>query len=84
MKKLAFALVLVATLLAACAAPRPSDRLGQSNPLVGKIWSVADGAFISEDDLFARLASKHYVLLGEKHDNPRHHQLQAKVVQALI
>jgi uncharacterized iron-regulated protein len=77
-------LALLATLLASCAAPRPSDRLGQNNPLVGRIWSVADGAFITEDELVTRLVTKRYVLLGEKHDNPRHHQLQARVVQALI
>ena len=82
MRALAFALV--ATLLAACATSGQPAHLGRGNPLVGRIWSVADSRFVTEDELFARLAAQRYVLLGEKHDNPQHHQLQAKVVAALI
>src|SRR5207244_982982 len=31
----------------------------------------------------ARLAEARYVLLGEKHDNPDHHVLQARIIRAL-
>ncbi len=31
-----------------------------------------------------RLAAAHFVLLGEKHDNPDHHRLQARLLQSLV
>ena len=52
--------------------------------LVGKIWSVADGKFIRRDDLISRLAIKDYVLLGEVHDNPDHHRLQAWIIRNIV
>ena len=56
----------------------------RGHPLVGRVWDVAAGAFISEGTLNARLAGSQFVLLGEQHDNPDHHALQAKLVRALI
>ncbi|HXZ86405.1 MAG TPA: ChaN family lipoprotein, partial [Myxococcota bacterium] len=37
----------------------------------------------TRDELVARARLADYVLLGEKHDNPDHHRLQAEVIQAL-
>jgi uncharacterized iron-regulated protein len=56
----------------------------QAHPLVGRIWDVKAGSFISEDKLVARLVASRYVLLGERHDNPDHHVLQAKLVRAMV
>jgi uncharacterized iron-regulated protein len=53
------------------------------HPLVGRIWSVRDGRFASEDELLADLRAVPYVMLGEKHDNPDHHRLQAELVGEL-
>jgi len=55
-----------------------------SHPLVGKIWSNADRAFITQDQLLDRAANAKYLLLGEKHDNPDHHALQALVLQDML
>src|SRR5215475_12056660 len=56
----------------------------QKHPLVGRIWDVKAGSFIGEDALVARLVASRFVLLGERHDNPDHHALQAKLLRAMI
>lgn len=60
---------------------------GQSaHPLVGRIWDTRRKAFIPPHLLADRLsvpANARYVLLGETHDNPDHHRLQAWIVRAV-
>jgi uncharacterized iron-regulated protein len=56
----------------------------QAHPLVGRIWDVKAGSFIGEDTLVAQLVASRYVLLGERHDNPDHHVLQAKLIRAMV
>jgi len=51
--------------------------------LVGRIWDVAGERFVDEVAVAARLAEARYVLLGEKHDNPDHHVLQARMLREL-
>ena len=58
--------------------------LGQDHPLVGRIWDVVAGEFIDSTVLVERLKRGRFVLLGEKHDNPDHHRLQAWLLRALI
>lgn len=53
------------------------------HPLVGMIWDVKAKKFISRSDLESKLVEAKYSLLGEKHDNPDHHRLQAELVSAL-
>jgi len=82
----------LALLLAGCAAARgkgpasgPSaPDLGEHHPLRGRIWDTRKRVFIDEETLVSRLAGYPYVLLGEKHDNPRHHALQARLLRALV
>lgn len=57
--------------------------LGQKHPLTGKIYDVVTRSFITEAQLMTALSGADYLLLGEKHDNPQHHQLQAKVIESL-
>jgi uncharacterized iron-regulated protein len=82
------ALVVLWVLWTGPAAAAPGEpwqaRLGQDHPLVGRIWDVAAARFIDPTTLTQRLASGRFVLLGEKHDNPDHHRLQAWVLQAMI
>src|SRR5207249_5799780 len=59
----------------------PAER---AHPLVGRIWDVKAGTFIPEDTLVARLVASRFVLLGERHDNPDHHVLQAKLLRAMV
>jgi uncharacterized iron-regulated protein len=58
--------------------------LGQDHPLVGRVWDVAVGEFIDSTSLVDRLTRGRFILLGEKHDNPDHHRLQAWLLRALI
>jgi uncharacterized iron-regulated protein len=82
--------VALAAALAACAtAPRPTGApwqaaLGRDHPLTGRIWNVAAERFLDEPALIARLVGARFALLGEKHDHPDHHRLQARVLRALI
>src|SRR3989454_11257668 len=83
---IAWSLVFVLLLVGGCgrgsqiAWESPVER---AHPLVGRIWDVKAGAFISEEILVSRLAGNRFVILGERHDNPDHHALQAKLGRAL-
>lgn len=57
--------------------------VGREHPRVGRIWDVAGGRFVDEAAVVAGIAKARYVLLGEKHDNPDHHVLQARVLRGL-
>ena len=56
--------------------------LDRAHPLVGKIWSTRAGAFVEESAVVNALRGN--VLLGEKHDNPDHHALQARMLDAMV
>ncbi|MDX2258232.1 MAG: ChaN family lipoprotein [Hyphomicrobiaceae bacterium] len=47
------------------------------HPLVGKVWSSAQGAIVPAQDMGRAIALGRFVLLGEVHDNPDHHLWQA-------
>ncbi len=55
--------------------------LDRAHPLVGRVWSTREGRFVDERALRASLRG--HVLLGEKHDNPDHHALQARLLGAM-
>lgn len=78
------AVVLGVALAAGCAPGARPAPLGRDHPLVGRIWDVAGAHFVEPDVLTAQLVPRPFVLLGEQHDNPEHHRLQARVVRALI
>jgi uncharacterized iron-regulated protein len=53
------------------------------NPLVGAIWDARRGRFIEDEGALVKAAATaRYLLLGEIHDNPDHHQLEATLVRA--
>lgn len=54
--------------------------LNRDHPLVGRIWSRPTADFMTPDALVANLAAARHILLGEIHDNPDHHRLQAWLV----
>ena len=56
----------------------------QESKLVGKIWSKEKQSFITPSELIKALSKKRFVLLGEIHDNPDHHTLQAGIINALV
>ncbi len=57
--------------------------LHRDHQLAGRIWDTRAGAFVDEPALDAALAASPFVLLGETHDNPDHHLLQARLVRAI-
>jgi uncharacterized iron-regulated protein len=59
-------------------------KLDVAHPLVGKVWDVRARGFVPVAEAVARAAAARFVLLGERHDNPDHHRLQARVVEALV
>lgn len=50
----------------------------------GKIWDTSASRFITEQDFMQRLMSAHFILAGETHDDPTHHQIQAHILHKLI
>jgi uncharacterized iron-regulated protein len=74
----------VACVLASCSATSWKSPLGRNHPLTGRIWDVSSEQFIDRETLVRRLARTDFVLLGERHDNPDHHMLQAEVLRSLI
>ncbi len=77
-------LILLAVLLTGCLDTRqrtPAE--AAAHPLLNQLWSTEAQGFISMDELLSALADADYVLLGENHDNPVHHQLQAQIIASL-
>ena len=58
-----------------------TTNVNQINPLVGKIWDVEEKQFLNPFELAGRLAHFDYILMGEIHDNPDHHRLQAWLIR---
>ena len=66
--------------------PLPVDWLApelQDHPLAGKIWSRKSGGFIGAQEYGTALAKSRFLLLGEIHDNPDHHRLQAWAISTI-
>ncbi|MEM7021316.1 MAG: ChaN family lipoprotein [Pseudomonadota bacterium] len=70
-------------LLGACASQPTSPWSDSDHPLAGRIMRVADGALVSQAALVIDAVYADYVLIGERHDNPEHHRLQADLVEVL-
>jgi uncharacterized iron-regulated protein len=91
------ALSLLALLAAACGGHRFDPRLVDApiagrtwvstehlkHPLVGKIWEPRSGRFVDEATLHAAVTAADYAFLGEVHDNPDHHLIQARLLRAI-
>lgn len=55
----------------------------QQHPLVGTLYQLSTAQQVSASSLLAKLPAGSWVLLGEQHDHPDHHQLQLWVLQQL-
>jgi len=82
--RLSFALVSASLLLAACAGSVWQAPSGRNHPLAGTIWDVRAGRFVEPDAVAQRLVGARFAVLGEKHDNPDHHRLQAWLLERMI
>lgn len=65
-------------LLCACA-PLAPDKAASDAPL----WQASSRRYIGYDELLQQARTADIVLLGETHDNPAHHALQARLLAAL-
>lgn len=74
----------VAFAVSGCSVSSWKSPLGRNHALAGRIWDVSSARFIDRESLVIDLARADFVLLGERHDNPDHHLLQAAVVRSLI
>ncbi len=50
---------------------------------MGKIWDTRESRWITERQLHAAVLEYKFILLGETHDNPDHHRLQAQILNGL-
>lgn len=65
----------------------PSEWLstnGGNNPLIGKIWSTKTNSYVDPSALLTELKTKQFIMLGETHDNPDHHVIQASIIKTLV
>jgi uncharacterized iron-regulated protein len=86
-----FPAILLAALVAGCAAPaaHPSvpprvewqSTLDRTHPLVGRIWEVGAARFVDEEALRVGVRSGSFLAIGEQHDNPDHHVIEARLLQ---
>lgn len=53
-------------------------------PESDRIYDVSTGRAVTAEALIERLATVDFVLLGERHDNPAHHRLQAWITERLL
>ncbi|MEO9386039.1 ChaN family lipoprotein [Chromobacterium phragmitis] len=74
------AAALLAAGLAACAAA-PAEK--PAGPPPGRIVDTASGRELSPDALLARLGAAEMLLVGEKHDNRQHHQIEVWLARRL-
>lgn len=79
------ALISLAAVLVACAVPQAGasdeDKEKQDrNPLIGTMWDTSKAEQLNKSELARRFADARFILLGEKHDNPYHHQVQADLL----
>ena len=73
-----------ATHTAATDSLRWQSPLLQEHPLTGRIFSTHSQQEISQRTLLAQLEPHRLLLLGEKHDNPDHHQIEALLLRRLL
>jgi len=77
-----FAWLSAVWMLVACApAPQP---IPEGPPPPPRIHAVGEDRSVGERELVGRLAGARFVLLGEAHDNPEHHRLQARLLERLV
>ncbi len=78
------ALGLAIALASGGAESQGAAELHRDHPLVGVIWSTGDREAVGRAEALDRLAGADLVILGETHDNPDHHRLQAEFIEELV
>jgi uncharacterized iron-regulated protein len=73
----------VGVLLFGCGASRLSPG-EEGHAFAGRVWDVGAEREISREALFGRASTSRLVILGEVHDNPEHHRVQARILAAML
>lgn len=55
----------------------------RNHPLAGRIWDATSERHVTMGALVESLERAHFRLLGEVHDNPDHHAIQAELLEAI-
>ncbi len=73
------------TLITGALAPLSAwvSKLGKEHPLVGRVWSPSAQESVLPAEVVRAAAEADVVLVGETHDNPDHHKLQAWLLRQL-
>ncbi len=69
--------------LAACAHASGAGA-GGDHALAGRFWDVRGARWVDEATVEAAVTRADFALLGETHDNPEHHRLQARFLHAIV
>lgn len=76
--------------LVGCAGPLPKpgsinwqSPVGLDHPLVNRVFETSSGSELTPGGLIEKAARSNVVWLGERHDNPDHHVIQAWIVDQL-
>ncbi|MEL5347627.1 ChaN family lipoprotein [Serratia nevei] len=76
-------LILLAALALGACSQTPVKAPANDVVSLGSITDLHSGATLTPEQLLTRLAQQPRVILGEKHDNPYHHQIEQWLVQQL-
>ena len=73
------------TIITGALAPLSSwvAKLGREHPLVGRIWATDRQEGILPTEVVSAAAEADVVMIGETHDNPDHHKLQAYLIREI-
>jgi uncharacterized iron-regulated protein len=55
----------------------------RDHPLAGRAWDAASKRFVPTAEIVAKLRRANLRLIGEVHDNPEHHRLQAELLEGI-
>lgn len=80
-RRAVFRTVLCALLSGCGAAPMVA---GEPRPLSGLAWDMRTSREIPFEAMLERAVQSRLVILGETHDNPEHHRLQARILAAML
>ena len=90
-KRYFFVLSIMLLFLQSCAIGTPQNPVSSApvvpappDPLMGKILDTESGKLISFPALMENIGDADIIYLSEKHDNPDHHKIQHRVIQALV
>ena len=61
----------------------PLKLSSQPHELIGKIWSTKDKKYIDLEQMLSSVYQSDYVLLGETHDNTKHHEDHGQMISKI-